>query len=74
MLKLDARKETIDAIIRRISDLNDQSLMQLSQFISYLKWQEELWHSLLETEADPVCFTASLGFAGESSLQNGAGF
>ncbi len=53
MLKLDARKETIDAIVRRISDLNDQSLMQLSQFISYLKWQEELWHSLLETEVAP---------------------
>ena len=46
----DARKETIDAIVRRIADLNDQSLTQLSQFISYLKWQEELWNSLLDEE------------------------
>jgi hypothetical protein len=53
MSKLDARKETIDAIVRRISDLNEQSLTQLSQFISYLKWQEELWHSLLEAEVSP---------------------
>lgn len=47
----DTRKENIDAIIRRISDLNDQSLNQLSQFISYLKWQEELWNSLLDDQA-----------------------
>lgn len=53
MSKLDARKETVDAIVRRISDLNDQSLTQLSQYISYLKWQEELWHSLLEEEVGP---------------------
>ena len=56
MAKFDARKETIDAIVRRISDLNEQSLTQLSQYISYLKWQEELWHSLLgddEVHADP---------------------
>lgn len=49
----DVRKETIDAIVRRISDLNDQSLTQLSQYISYLKWQEELWHSLLDEEVQP---------------------
>ena len=49
----DARKETIDAILRRIADLNEQSLTQLSQYISYLKWQEELWHSLLDEEAQP---------------------
>lgn len=50
MATFDARKETIDAIVRRISDLNEQSLTQLSQYISYLKWQEELWHSLLDGE------------------------
>jgi hypothetical protein len=50
----DARKETIDAILRRIADLNEQSLTQLSQYISYLKWQEELWHSLLDEEAQPA--------------------
>ena len=53
--KIDVRQETIDGITRRIADLNEQSLTQLSQYISYLKWQEELWHSLLdeETTADP---------------------
>lgn len=50
----DARRETLDAIARRIADLNEQSLTQLSQYISYLKWQEELWHSLLEDEAQPA--------------------
>ena len=56
MPKYDARQETIDALVRRISDLNEQSLTQLSQYISYLKWQEELWNSLLEDEtpADPT--------------------
>jgi len=48
MPKFDARQETIDAIVRRISDLNESSLTQLSQYISYLKWQEELWQSLLD--------------------------
>jgi hypothetical protein len=48
MSNLDARRETINAIVRRISDLNEQSLTQLSQYISYLKWQEELWNSLLD--------------------------
>lgn len=48
MPNLDARRETINAIVRRISDLNEQSLTQLSQYISYLKWQEELWNSLLD--------------------------
>ncbi|MFZ1769188.1 MAG: hypothetical protein WAU00_08325 [Caldilinea sp.] len=50
MPNYDTRQESIDAIIRRISDLNEQSLTQLSQYISYLKWQEELWHSLIEEE------------------------
>jgi hypothetical protein len=52
MAKYDSRKETVDAIVRRISDLNDQSLTQLSQYISYLKWQEELWNELLDQEMD----------------------
>ena len=50
MATFDPRQETIDAIIRRISDLNEQSLTQLSQHISYLKWQEELWNSLQDEE------------------------
>ena len=48
----DARRETLDAITRRISDLSEQSLTQLAQYISYLKWQEELWHSLLDDDDD----------------------
>lgn len=54
MAKYDTRKDTVNAILRRISDLNDQSLTQLSQYISYLKWQEELWNSLLEDETAAV--------------------
>lgn len=50
MTNFDARRETINAIHRRIADLNEQSLNQLSQYISYLKWQEELWNSLLDEE------------------------
>jgi hypothetical protein len=52
MAEFDPRREALDAVIRRIEDLSEQSLLQLSQYISYLKWQEELWHSLLDDEAD----------------------
>ena len=54
MAKYDTRKESVNAIMRRISDLNDQSLTQLSQYISFLKWQEELWNSLLDDETASV--------------------
>lgn len=46
----EAEQETLDAVIRRIRDLNEQSLLQLSQYVGYLKWQEELWQSLMEEE------------------------
>ena len=39
------RHDEIDAISRRIADLSEESLMLLSQYISYLKWQEEQWQS-----------------------------
>lgn len=39
------RQDEIEAIFRRIADLSEESLTQLSQFISFLKWQEEQWHS-----------------------------
>ena len=45
-----SRQETLDALSRRIADLGENSLTQLSQYISYLKWQEELWQSLLDEE------------------------
>ncbi len=48
------RNDEIDAISRRISDLSEESVIQLSQYISYLKWQEEQWQSpdLWESEED----------------------
>lgn len=60
MQSINPHQESIDAIVRRISDLNGQSLVQLSQYISYLKWQEELWNDLLEDEKS---------FATEQSLR-----
>jgi hypothetical protein len=38
-------QDEIDAISRRIADLSEESLFQLSQYISFLKWQEEQWRS-----------------------------
>lgn len=39
------RQDEIDAISRRIADLSEESLMLLSQYVSFLKWQEEQWRS-----------------------------
>ena len=44
-LPMPHRQDEIDAIVRRIADLAEESLMLLSQYISFLKWQEEQWHS-----------------------------
>jgi len=38
-------QDELDALLRRIADLSDESLIQLSQYISFLKWQEEQWRS-----------------------------
>ena len=38
-------QDELDALFRRIADLSDESLILLSQYISFLKWQEEQWHS-----------------------------
>lgn len=32
-----------ESIVRRIADLSEESLQQLSQSIAFLKWQEEQW-------------------------------
>ena len=32
-----------ESIVRRIADLSEESLQQLSQYIAFLKWQEEQW-------------------------------
>ncbi len=42
---MDHHQDELDAIMRRIADLSDESLILLSQYISFLKWQEEQWHS-----------------------------
>ena len=43
-------QDELDALIRRIADLSDESLIMLSQYVSFLKWQEEQWHSPDEWE------------------------
>jgi len=43
-------QDELDALYRRIADLSDESLILLSQYISFLKWQEEQWHSPAEWE------------------------
>lgn len=32
-----------ESLVRRIADLSEESLQQLSQYIAFLKWQEEQW-------------------------------
>ncbi len=43
-------QDELDALLRRIADLSDESLILLSQYISFLKWQEEQWRSPEEWE------------------------
>jgi len=42
---MTTHQDELDALMRRIVDLSDESLVLLSQYISFLKWQEEQWHS-----------------------------
>ncbi|MEI2690808.1 MAG: hypothetical protein V9H69_14290 [Anaerolineae bacterium] len=48
-----------ESIVRRIADLSEESLQQLSQTIAFLKWQEEQWREWdddelrFELEAEP---------------------
>lgn len=42
-----------ESIVRRIADLSEESLQQLSQYIAFLKWQEEQWR---EWEDDELRF------------------
>lgn len=39
-----------ESIVRRIADLSEESLQQLSQYIAFLKWQEEQWREWDEDE------------------------
>jgi hypothetical protein len=32
-----------ESIVRRIADLSEKSLQQLSEYVAFLKWQEEQW-------------------------------
>jgi hypothetical protein len=43
-------QDELDALLRRVADLSDESLILLSQYISFLKWQEEQWRSPEEWE------------------------
>ena len=47
------RHDEIEAISRRIADLSEESLTLLSQYISFLKWQEEQWRSSPAWEEAP---------------------
>jgi hypothetical protein len=42
-----------ESIVRRIADLSEESLQQLSQYIAFLKWQEEQWR---EWDDDELSF------------------
>ncbi len=44
-MMMNHHQDELDALMRRIADLSDESLILLSQYISFLKWQEEQWHS-----------------------------
>ncbi len=37
------QNDLYESIVRRIADLSEESLQQLSQHIAFLKWQEEQW-------------------------------
>ncbi|NPA91729.1 MAG: hypothetical protein GXO55_09835 [Chloroflexi bacterium] len=53
MTHVDYRQQLIDSLVRRLHDLSEESLAQLSQFIAYLKWQEEQWRSIVGDEEHP---------------------
>lgn len=44
-----------ESIVRRIADLSEESLQQLSGYIAFLKWQEEQWR---EWDDDELRFDA----------------
>lgn len=52
MSEQNSRQQALDAVVRRIHDLSEGSIHQLSQFVTFLKWQEELWQSLLDEEPE----------------------
>ncbi len=39
-----------DSIIRRMADLSEESLVQISHYIAFLKWQEEQWREWTDEE------------------------
>ena len=47
-----------NSIVRRIADLSEDSLLQLSHTISFLKWQEEQWREWGDEDLD---FAAAQG-------------
>ncbi len=53
MKSTEYRQQLIDSLVRRLHDLSEESLAQLSNFIAYLKWQEEQWRSIVGDESHP---------------------
>ncbi len=55
-----------ESIVRRIADLSEESLQQLSQYIAFLKWQEEQWREWddddlrFDQDDEPVAEPATL--------------
>lgn len=47
-----------ESLVRRIADLSEESLQQLSQYIAFLKWQEEQWR---EWDDDELRFDLDAG-------------
>ncbi len=39
-----------ESIVRRIADLSEESMQQLSEYIAFLKWQEEQWREWNDDE------------------------
>ena len=53
-----------DSIVRRIADLSEDSLLQLSHTISFLKWQEEQWREWGDEDLD---FAAAQGASADTA-------
>lgn len=54
MTQSSAYDSLVQSTIRRIADLSEESLLQLSQYISFLKWQEEQWREWDEEDVPGV--------------------
>lgn len=44
------QSDLYDSIVRRMADLSEESLLQISHYIAFLKWQEEQWREWPDEE------------------------